>query len=277
MKKLALIFLLITLLISCGGQREEEIKKRVTEIESQKNKDNEDKYLELWTTGLYWADKDKRTAEKYYLAAAKYNKEAYAMIGNMYYFRGEKEKGKEKYREGYTKGDMNSAFELGGVYDAEGNLKEAKEWYMKAAEGEHREAQFNLAGVYDDEENDIEAEKWYLKEDKKGHTSAMFNLGNLYMRRMKKLQNESFKKGIKYEEELLLAKKFHQSKINAEEWYLKAIENGSEGAKYNLAVLCEESNRIEEAKKWYMESAKSGNEDAKKMLRKMNSEFKESK
>ena len=34
---------------------------------------------------------------------------------------------------------------------------------------------------------------------------------------------------------------------------------------------------FEEAKKWYMESAKSGNEDAKKMLRKMNSEFKESK
>ena len=61
MKKLALIFLLITLVISCMGQREEEINKRVTEIESQKNKDNEDKYLELWTTGLYWADKDKKT------------------------------------------------------------------------------------------------------------------------------------------------------------------------------------------------------------------------
>ena len=121
MKKIALILLLITLLIGCGGQREEEINKRVTEIESKKNKDNEDKYLELWTTGLYWADKDKKTAEKYYLAAAKYNKEAYSMIGNMYYFRGEKEKGKEKYREGFAKGDMNSAFELGGVYDAEGN------------------------------------------------------------------------------------------------------------------------------------------------------------
>ena len=277
MKKLALIFLLITLLISCIGQKGEDINKRVTEIESQKSKDNEDKYLELWTTGLYWADKDKKTAEKYYLAAAKYNKEAYSMIGNMYYFRGEKEKGKEKYRDGYAKGDMNLAFELGGVYDAEGNIKEAMDWYTKAAEGGHREAQFNLAGVYDDEENDIEAEKWYLKAAKNGHQSAMFNLGNLYMRRMKKLQNESFKKEIKDEEELLLAKKFHQSKINAEEWYLKAIENGSEGAKYNLAVLYKGSNRMEEAKKWYIESAKSGNENAKKMLKEMNPEFKESK
>ena len=266
MKKLALMFLLMILLISCIGQKEEDINKRVTEIESQKNKDNEDKYLELWTTGLYWADKDKKTAEKYYLAAAKYNKEAYSMIGNMYYFRGEKEKGKEKYREGFVKRDMNSAFELGGVYDAEGNLKEAMEWYMKAAEGGHREAQFNLAVVYDNDKNDIEAEKWYLKAAKNGHQSAMFNLGYLYVRRMEKLRNESFKKGIKYEEELLLAKKFHQSKINAEEWYLKAIENGSIDAKYNLAVLYEESSRIEEAKKWYIESAKSGNKDAEKIL-----------
>ena len=266
MKKLALILLLITLLISCVGQREEEINKRVTEIESQKSKDNEDKYLELWTTGLYWADKDKKTAEKYYLAAAKYNKEAYSMIGNMYYFRGEKEKGKEKYREGYTKGDTNSAFELGGVYDAEGNLKEAMEWYTKAAEREHREAQFNLAICYKEQGNDVEAEKWYLKSAKNGHVGSMFSLGNLYKRRVYNLKEESFNKELKIEGKLSLLRKSRLSESKAEEWYLKAIENGNVEAKYNLANLYNEAGEREKAKKWYKESAKSGIEKAKKDL-----------
>ena len=269
MKKLSLIFLLITLLISCVGQREEEINKRVTEIESKKNKDNEDKYLELWTTGLYWADKDKKTAEKYYLAAAKYNKEAYSMIGNMYYFRGEKEKGKEKYREGFAKGDMNSAFELGGVYDAEGNIKEAMKWYTKAAEGEHREAQFNLAICYKEQGDDIEAEKWYLKAANRNHVNAQNNLGSLYWKKVYDIVGKLTKEKNTEEKELELYGKLEFFKIEAEKWFLKAAEQGDQTAQYNLGNLYKDSGKDSEAKKWYLKSAEQGNEKAKMKLAKM--------
>ena len=73
-----------------------------------------------------------------------------------------------------------------------------------------------------------------MKAAKNGHVNSMFSLGNLYKRRVNNLKEESFNKELKIEEKLSLLRKSRLNKSKAEEWYLKAIENGNVEAKYNL-------------------------------------------
>lgn len=117
-----IVMILFMILICCKGKiSSEKIDRDIDRIVMDTKRTNEDKYMYLWSTGLTLAESGEiEAAEKYYLAAANYNKEAYGSIGNMYYFRVDKEKGIKKFEEGYARGDGESAFQLGGVYDQKG-------------------------------------------------------------------------------------------------------------------------------------------------------------
>ena len=128
MRKIIVILLLMTLICCKGKMSPEKIDRDINRIIMDTKRTNEDKYIYLWSTGLTLAESGEiESAEKYYLAAAKYNKEAYGSIGNMYYFRVDKEIGIKKFEEGYAKGDGESAFQLGGVYEQKGDVQKAKE------------------------------------------------------------------------------------------------------------------------------------------------------
>ena len=55
--------------------------------------------------------------------------------------------------------------------------------------------------------------------------------------------------------------------MEAEKWYLKAIESGDKIAQFNLACLYDFNlKNTEKAKYWYKKLAEEGNEEAKKRL-----------
>ena len=155
MKKISLIVLLMLLLVCWKGKISlVKVDRDIDRIVKDIKITDEDKYIYLWSTGLTLSESGEiEAAEKYYLAAAKYNKEAYGSIGNMYYFRVDKEKGIKKFEEGYAKGDGESAFQLGGVYYQKGDIQKAKEWYLKGAELGNVKAQHNLGVTYRQEKN----------------------------------------------------------------------------------------------------------------------------
>ena len=156
--------ILLLTLTGCGGQSEEEIKKVVERIENVAGKTDEQKYMDLYVTGLLWENKDIKTAESYYLAAVKYKKSAYADIGRMYYRKVSKKKGKEKYMEGWEKGDSESANELGIIYNRyEKKPDEAEKWWILAGDAGNAGAQFSLGVMYEDQGKISESIKWYKK------------------------------------------------------------------------------------------------------------------
>ena len=229
--------ILTALMTGCGGQSEEEIKKAVERIENVAGKTDEQKYMDLYVTGLLWENKDIKTAESYYLAAVKYKKSAYADIGRMYYRKVSKKKGKEKYREGWEKGDSESAYELGIIYDQyEKSPDEGEKWLKLAGESGHAGAQFNLGAIYGDKEEIIESMNWYKKSAEQGDKEAQYNLAKLYKER----------NIIK----------------EAEYWYEKAANQGLVEAQNNLGNLYADRKKYEKAEYWYNEAIKQGDQDA---------------
>ena len=251
MKRIYKLLLLITLILSllgCGGQSDEEIKEVVERIENVSGKTDEQKYMDLYVTGLLWENKDVKTAEKYYLEAARYKKSAYADIGRMYYRKVNKKKGIEKYKEGWGKGDLESAYELGVIYDRyEKKSEEAEKWWEIASENGHAGAMFNLGVIYDETNKKGKAIEWYKKSGELGNVKAQYNLGNLFININK------------YGE--------------AEEWLKKAANQNDKNAQYNLGILYEEKLKdIKKARFWYSEAVKSGDNEAKIRLDKLEDE-----
>ena len=274
LKKMWIILLLRVLVISCLGQTDEEIKKVIERIESPKGKTDEEKYNDLLVTGIYWQSKNVRTAEKYYLEAAKYKKSAYADIALMYYKEVSKKKGKKKYIEGWEKGDLESAYELGIVYsNYEKNDKEAEKWWKLAGEKGHSKAQYSLGLMYEESGNISDSIDWYKKSAEQGNVKAQYNLGYLYKQRNNIEKAEYwYEKGaeqgdIKAQNSLGIINEKKKNYMEAEKWYLKAIESGDKIAQFNLACLYDFNlKNTEKAKYWYKKLAEEGNEEAKKRL-----------
>ena len=238
LKKMLIMLILIVLVISCLGQSDKEIEKVIEGIESENGRTDKEKYTDLLLTGMFWQDKDVKTAEKYYLEAAKYNKSAYASIGLMYYKKVSKKKGKAKYMEGWEKGDLESAYELGIVYsNYEKNDKEAEKWWKLAGEKGHSDAQYSLGLMYQESGNFSDSIDWYTKAGEQGNIEAQYNLGNLYS----DINN--------YE--------------NAEKWWEKAAEKNDVNAQYNLGSMYEKKiKNIEKSKYWYTKAAENGDTEA---------------
>ena len=271
LKKVTVILLLMISIISCFGQSDEEIEKVIEKIESPKGKTDEEKYNDLLVTGIYWQSKDVRTAEKYYLEAAKFKKSVYADIALMYYKEVSKKKGKEKYIEGWDKGDLESAYELGIVYsNYEKNDKEAEKWWKLAGEKGHSDAQYSLGLMYKESGNYSDSIDWYTKAAEQGNIEAQYNLGNLYFNinnyeNAKKWWKKAAEHGeIKAQNGLGVIYEKQKNYDEAEKWYLRAIEGGNKSAQFNLADLYDFSlKNMEKAKYWYEKSLEQGNEEAK--------------
>ena len=271
LKKILIILLLIVFAISCLGQSDKEIEKVIEGIESEKGRTDKEKYTDLLITGMFWQDKDVKTAEKYYLEAAKYNKSAYASIGLMYYKKVSKKKGKEKYMEGWKKGDLESAYELGIVYsNYEKNDKEAEKWWKLAGEKGHSNSQYSLGFMYKENGNYSDSIDWYTKAAEQGNMEAQYNLGLLFDDRNNIEKAEYWYK--KAAEQGLLQAQYNLGVLynykkdyrQAEYWYKKAIEQGDVEARYNLGVMYDENLKdLTQAEYWYNEALKNGYEDAK--------------
>ena len=265
------MLILIVLVMSCLGQSDKEIEKVIEGIESEKGRTDKEKYTDLLITGIFWQDKDVKTAEKYYLEAVKYNKSAYASIGLMYYKKVSKKKGKEKYIEGWENGDLESAYELGIVYsNYEKNDKEAEKWWKLAGEKGHSDAQYSLGLMYKENGNYSDSIDWYTKAAEQGNVEAQYNLGNLYLN-MNNYENAEkwWKKAAENEDVnaqngLGIIYEKRKNYVEAEKWYLKAAERRNERAQFNLANLYDFSlKNMEKAKYWYEKSLEQGNEEAK--------------
>ena len=243
--KLLLLIVLILFALSCGGQNDEEIKKMIERIENASGKTDEQKYMDLYVTGVLWENKDIKTAEKYYLEAAKYKKSSYADIGRMYYRKVNKKKGIEKYKEGWERGDSESANELGIIYDKyEKKPEEAEKWWKLAGERGNASAQFSLGLMYEEKGEFSKALEWYRKSAKQGNYKAQNNLGSFYHNR--NLISE------------------------AEYWYEMAAQQGILEAQYNLGVLYEEKiKKMKLAKYWYQKAAEQGDHEAQERVNKI--------
>ena len=243
--RLLLLIILLLLLSACGSQSDAEIKRVVERIENVSDKSDEQKYTDLYVTGLLWENKDIKTAEKYYLEAAKYKKSAYADIGRMYYRKVNKKQGIEKYEEGWRNGDSESANELGIIYNKyEKKPEEAEKWWKLAGKSGHSEAQYDLGLMYEKKGEFSKALEWYKKSAEQGNYKAQNNLGSFYHNR--NLVSE------------------------AEYWYEMAAKQGIVEAQYNLAILYEEKlKKMELAKYWYKKAAEQGDPDAKEKVNKI--------
>ena len=274
LKKMLIILTLAVFVVSCLGQSDKEIEKVIEGIESEKGRTDKEKYTDLLLTGMFWQDKDVKTAEKYYLEAAKYNKSAYASIGLMYYKKVSKKKGKEKYVEGWEKGDLESAYELGIIYNKyEKKPKVGEKWWKLAGENGHSDAQYSLGLMYEESGNISDSIDWYKKAAEQGNVEAQYNLGLLYKLRNNIEKAEYWYKkaaeqgDVKAQNGLGIINEKKKNFIEAEKWYLKAIEGGEKNAKFNLADLYDFNlKNNEKAKYWYKKAAEDGNEDAKKQL-----------
>ena len=243
--RLLLLIILLLLLSACGSQSDAEIKRVVERIENVSDKSDEQKYTDLYVTGLLWENKDIKTAEKYYLEAAKYKKAAYADIGRMYYRKVNKKKGIEKYEEGWRNGDSGSANELGIIYNKyEKKPEEAEKWWKLAGEEGNPSASFSLGLMYEKKGEFSKAFEWYRKSAESGDKEAQYNLGLMYADR-----------------ELV---------IQAEKWWELSAEQGFVAAQYNLGILYEEKlKNLEKAKYWYEKAAEQGDTEAKEKLMKV--------
>ena len=153
---------------------------------NKKNWDNNIKYRFLIDKGLKLAKKNLIPyAEKYFLAATEYNKEAYSYIGYLYLNMVNKQIGIKKYEEGYLHGDYKSGYYLGKYYDEIGELEKAKEWYLKVANTGYVLSQLNLGIIYEYEKDYDKAERWYLKAANKRNSDAMYGLGNINRKQKK--------------------------------------------------------------------------------------------
>ena len=273
--RLLLLIILLLLLSACGSQSDAEIKRVVERIENVSDKSDEQKYTDLYVTGLLWENKDIKTAEKYYLEAAKYKKAAYADIGRMYYRKVNKKKGIEKYEEGWKKGDLESAYELGIIYDQyEKKPDKGEEWLKLAGEKGHSGAQYNLGTIYRDKGKIIESINWYKKSAEQGDKEAQYNLGLIYAERGRILDAEKWWKlaaeqGVVEAENNLgnLCVNKKKNYKEAEYWYKRAVENGSVKALYNLGIMYDENlNNLEEAGYWYKRALENGIKEAEYKL-----------
>ncbi|ACZ08085.1 Predicted methyltransferase (contains TPR repeat) [Sebaldella termitidis] len=236
--RLLLLFVLILFILSCSGQNDEEIKKVIERIENVSGKTDEQKYTDLYVTGVLWENKDVRTAEKYYLEAAKYKKSSYADIGRMYYRKVNKKKGIEKYKEGWKNGDSESANELGIIYDRyEKKPEEAEKWWKLAGEQGNASAQFSLGLMYEEKGEISNSIKWYKKSAEQDNIKAQYNLALLF--KEKNMLKE------------------------AEYWYGKAAESGDTDSQNGLGIIYEKRQNYIEAEKWYKKSSEGGNKNGK--------------
>jgi TPR repeat protein len=122
------------------------------------------------------------------------------------------------------------------------NYKLAMEWYLKGAAQDDFDAPSNIGYLYQYglgvSIDYKEAMKWYMISANKDHPYALNNVGNLYHRGL----------GV------------HRNVETAIKWYTRAalLEEGGEGAQYNLASIYETDPKyknLQKAVNWYQKAA----------------------
>lgn len=169
------------------------------------------------------------------------------------------------------------------------NPKDAFEWLHKAAEHGVASAQFNLGLMYDTGDgiptDTQQALRWYESAARLGNANAQQNLGVKYLlgeavtRQPEKaldLITRAAESGLNNAQYLL--GQLYQSGYKeigidlsqAEQWYLKAAQQGNANAQYQLALLLfEKHNRIADAQFWVRQAVAAGHEKAKQLQAKL--------
>ena len=113
-----MVGVIIALIRFCDGVDSSNNKEKLAKI-SQKQATSqsvEEMYEEFFDKAEEYEEKGEyEKAEEYYLKAAKYNNDVYALIGQMYYYNGNEEKGIKKLKEAYEKGAYLAAGMLGRI------------------------------------------------------------------------------------------------------------------------------------------------------------------
>ena len=192
-----MVGVIIALIRFCDGVDSSNNKEKLAKI-SQKQATSqsvEEMYEEFFDKAEEYEEKGEyEKAEEYYLKAAKYNNDVYALIGQMYYYNGNEEKGIKKLKEAYEKGAYLAAGMLGRIEEEKGNKDKAKEWYMKGVEKEDIYSQNSMGLIYEKEKKWDEAEKLYIKGAEKNDTQAIYQLISLYFQTNRESEIEKWKK-----------------------------------------------------------------------------------
>lgn len=192
-----MVGVIIALIRFCDGVDNSNNKEKLAKI-SQKQATSqsvEEMYEEFFDKAEEYEEKGEyEKAEEYYLKAAKYNNDVYALIGQMYYYNGNEEKGIKKLKEAYEKGAYLAAGMLGRIEEGKGNKDKAKEWYMKGVEKEDIYSQNSMGLIYEKEKKWDEAEKLYIKGAEKNDTQAIYQLISLYFQTNRESEIEKWKK-----------------------------------------------------------------------------------
>ena len=192
-----MVGVIIALIRFCDGVDSSNNKEKLAKI-SQKQATSqsvEEMYEEFFDKAEEYEEKGEyEKAEEYYLKAAKYNNDVYALIGQMYYDNGNEEKGIKKLKEAYEKGAYLAAGMLGRIEEEKGNKDKAKEWYMKGVEKEDIYSQNSIGLIYEKEKKWDEAEKLYIKGAEKNDTQAIYQLISLYFQTNRESEIEKWKK-----------------------------------------------------------------------------------
>ena len=200
-------------------------------------------------------NKDTKEAAEWYLKAMSQGHEGAKDMFYSFYSKKLEKRAKE--------GDARAQFEIGNCYlqakEVEKDTEEAADWFLKAmtqgyegakekfysfyskklekkAKEGDAEAQYEVGNCYlnaKDVKRDIEeAAEWYLKSMTQGHEGAKTMFYSFYS---KKLEKRAKDKDAQAQYELgnfyFAGKGVEKDTETAAEWYLKALEQGHEGAK----------------------------------------------
>ena len=142
--------------------------------------------------------------------------------------------------------------------------EEKIKWTSKAAEQGHRHAQMRMGDFFREgklvDRDDIKAIHWYRKAAENGYDLAQFVLARTYS------QGDAIANPY-------MAKEYSNPSANVEKdygeaikWYLKAAEQNSEYAQFELAVCFEKGlgteKKLDKAFQWYLKAAEQNHEDA---------------
>lgn len=218
------------------------------------NQNIEDSYKEwIDTAEKYEENREYEKAEEYYLKAAQYNKEIYMVIGRMYYYNVDKEKGIEKLKEAYEKGVYSAVGILGESEEEKGNINKAKEWYKKGIEKGDLYSQNSMAILYEREKKWNEAEALLLKGAQKEDTNSIYMLILLYFETNKETEMQKWKER--------LFNKPQRKNLSEEARNIVLYATGSENDRKYLKISLEAENmenqgKYKEEEKLYTEAIK---------------------
>ncbi|MGL5314053.1 MAG: tetratricopeptide repeat protein [Peptostreptococcaceae bacterium] len=199
--------------------------------------------------------------ESYKIAAdLNYVKSQY-VLGNIYLNRGKYTEAEEWYSRAFRNGMLDAAFDLGNMYYDIDSYEYCIYWYEKLAREGQLQSQNNLGVCHFKLKDFYRSEKW-LKEAASGNLGkACFNLGVLYTNLNRPEDAlEFYKKGSVLLDE---SSKYNLAIISEDEknaisLYKYLHKMGHIEGCFNLGLIMEKNNNLEEAERYYIKSADKG-------------------